>query len=67
MHACMHVCACMHACATHPRPPHARPADGTEVQLPLLVKDAFQAVVRTCAVTREGLGTLEEFQPLRRL
>jgi tRNA U34 5-carboxymethylaminomethyl modifying GTPase MnmE/TrmE len=33
---------------------------GREVQLPLPVKEAFHAVVGTCAVTREGLGALEE-------
>ncbi|KAI8468364.1 MAG: P-loop containing nucleoside triphosphate hydrolase protein [Monoraphidium minutum] len=31
-----------------------------EVGLPLPVKDAFQSVVRTCAVSRTGLGSLEE-------
>ncbi|GBF90356.1 tRNA modification GTPase-like protein, partial [Raphidocelis subcapitata] len=35
-------------------------AGDREVQLPLLVKEAFHAVVRTCAVSREGLGSLEE-------
>jgi len=33
---------------------------GHEVPLPLPVKDAFHAVVRTCAVSRDGLSTLEE-------
>jgi hypothetical protein len=30
------------------------------VALPLPVKEAFHTVVRTCAVSRDGLGSLEE-------
>lgn len=33
---------------------------GKEVALPLPVKEAFRAVVRTCAVSRAGLSSLEE-------
>lgn len=46
---------------TFPRlPPSSPPAGNQEVPLPLPVKDAFHAVVRTCAVSRDGLGSLEE-------
>jgi hypothetical protein len=41
-----------------PTPNH--PAGGQEVPLPLPVKDAFHAAVCTCAVSRDGLGSLEE-------
>lgn len=60
-------------CQFHPRKPLARPPTHhrtppipfptigeQEVLLPLAVKDAFNSVVRTCAVSREGLGSLEE-------
>ncbi|KIZ05706.1 tRNA modification GTPase mnmE [Monoraphidium neglectum] len=35
-------------------------AGNQEVPLPLPVKEAFRSVVRTCAVSRDGLGSLEE-------